>query len=89
MDRDRDRGNGRCNRKHKEQGGVRDIYTEEMCDEVQLSEKDNITQKRNKEREPKVFEAGEVFVEGFDWVIHKSLGSLEDLCFKEFFKKLL
>ena len=51
-----------------------------------MRKKDKPTKKRNKEREAEASEAGEVFVEGFKRVICKTLDSLEDLCFEEFFE---
>lgn len=64
------------------------MNAKKLCDEIQFRKKDKPTNKRNEEGEAEVFEAGEVFIESLDRVIHITLNGLEDLCLDEFFEEL-
>jgi len=64
------------------------VDVEELCDEVQFSEKDKPAEKRDKEWEEEASEAGKIFVEGFDGVIHVVLYDLEGLRAEEFLEEM-
>lgn len=89
VDGDGDRSNRRGDRKHEEQREVGHSDSKELRDKIQLREKNDVTEKRDEEGETKVFEPREVFVEGFDGVVHIPLRCLEYLCLKEFFEQSL